>query len=597
MTVLATAFLSGWGIGAGIFLVAAAGALTLRGLARTLGTIAGLSLAAVCGAVAIVVTVLAPPPVIQLAEPPVPGSAAELTVRGAELLAEAESLVNRGNNDGADEALNRALELFRSRNDVVGQGHVYLGLGRVAHVNGQGDTGRAHYAQALEMYRQAGSLADEARVLVSMGDLEMDTFQWDAAVTYFREGRRIWEIVPSPKSDPHVLLSLESVVLMPEGEEAAWAVLDQASLIFDNLGDIDGLGDVTMLRANLHATLDDDHAALSDYIRATFLYQTAGNREREALASVKAAEFEVLEGHNIEAAVMLERAESIFSDVSNPIGEALAEVARGDLARLLGSMAAARVRYATAAEAFRIHGHPAEVTALLKLGQVEAHAGNAEDAWLALEAAARLSAAVGALREGAIAQLALGGLATIAGDYDAAQTHGERAERLAGHAGEALFEGRALLHLAELAATAGQMDTALAGYDADDRKVLEAQVPMDAVLTALGRAGLVETGSEAQTAHAHALYREASAVYSAFTEPVAEANRYLGLPPVHRIDLVTTLGSDQDIGGDNPDPVAIDRFAAEREENLAAYPDHNLEARTFLAEVEAKISSGLSAVN
>ena len=138
--------------------------------------------------------------------------------------------------------------------------------GRLAHVNGQGDTARAHYAQARELYRQAGSLADEARVLVSMGDLEMDTFQWDAAVTYFREGRRIWEVVPSPKSDPHVLLSLESVVLMPEGEEAAWAVLDQASLIFDDLGDMDGLGDVTMLRANLHAALGDGHAALSDYI-------------------------------------------------------------------------------------------------------------------------------------------------------------------------------------------------------------------------------------------------------------------------------------------------------------------------------------------
>ena len=53
MTGLASAFLSVWGIGAGIFLVAAAGALTIRGLARTLGTIAGLSLAAVCGAVAI----------------------------------------------------------------------------------------------------------------------------------------------------------------------------------------------------------------------------------------------------------------------------------------------------------------------------------------------------------------------------------------------------------------------------------------------------------------------------------------------------------------------------------------------------------------
>ena len=66
-----------------------------------------------------------------------------------------------------------------------------------------------------------------------------------------------------------------------------------------------------------------------------------------------------------------------------------------------------------------------------------------------------------------------------------------------------------------------------------------------------------------------------------------EANRYLGLPAVGRIDLVSTLDANYDVNGDFPDLPAIAQFEAAREANLAAHPDQNLEGRSFLAEAIA----------
>ena len=573
---IAQAALSGWGIAAGAFLALAAGSFALRGRGRLLGVLAGLSLASVLGALAIIATVQTPAPVIGLAGPPAPG---------AELIAEAERRLSIGDDRGAVESFNRALETFRGRGDLAGQGRAVLGLGRVEHFSGQGDAARAQYARALSLFQRGGSAAGEARVLVALGDLEMDTFQWDAAARYFREARQVWAIVPGPKSDPHVLLSLETVVSMPEGEEAAWAVLDQSALIFDVLGDVDGLGDVAMLRAALYATLGETHAALSDYRKATLQYREAGNRGREAVAAVRAAELEVLEGHNVEAVTLLDRADSSFADVEDPIGPALALAVRGDLARLLGDMAAASAQYAAAAEALRRHGHPAEAKALLNQGQVDLYLGNVASALPALEAAARLYAAAAQPRGEATAYLALGRLATASNDPDVAREHWISAVDLARRAGHALGAGRALLQLAELAASVGDAGAAQAAYDEAESKFAEAQTPMGAVLTALGRGDLARASSEA--AAAAEAYLEAAAAFAAFAQPVAEANRYLGLPPVHRIDLVSEL--EDELGADEPDLQAIARLAAAREANLAAYPDHNLEGRSFLAEVEARI--------
>ena len=520
-----------------------------------------------------------------------PGPAGPVIPRpGGELIDEGRQLLNRGEDRAAVEALNLALELFRAGDDMAGQAHAHLGLGRAEHFTGQAAAAREHYARAVALYREAGSLADQARALMAMGDLEMDTFQWQAAADFFREGRRVWALTPEPRTDAHVLLKLETVAAMPEGEDAARAVLDQAALIFDNIGDADGVGDVLMHRGGLQKTLGDVHGALSEYTMASIQYRAAGNPTREALASVRAAEFEVLEGHNAEAAMRLDRADTIFALLADPIGQAMADTVRGNLARLLGDFSSARGFYGAAADLFGDANHAGQTNALLKLGQIEAQMGNPAAARAALEAALEIHDEGGDPGGNSAAHLFLGRLAAEAGDLAIARQNFLAAAELAGQAGNALGQARAQLELAALSALEGDRVAAQRHYDQAEEQFAAAQVLMGAVLVEIGRAGLAQVSADAGAA-----YRRAEGALAALDDPVAEANRFLGLPPISRIFLVDEL--DEELGGDEPDLGAAARLTAAREANLAAFPAHNLEGRRLVADTLARIAAGLAAAN
>ena len=556
---------------------------------RVVAAVVGLALVAVAGTVVLIVAGGEAPsdgpelgPVTAGPDAPRPGGV---------LIDEGRQLLNRGGNRAAVEVLNQALELFRAGDDLAGQANAHLGLGRAEHYTGQAAAARDHYARAVALYREAGSLADQARALMAMGDLEMDTFQWEAAADFFREGRRVWASTPEPKLDSHVLLKMESVAAMPEGEDAAWAVLDQAALIFENIGDAEGLGDVFVHRGDLQNQLGDVHAALSEYIMASIQYRAAGNPAREALASVRAAEFEVLEGHNAEAAMRLDRAYTIFALLADPVGQAMADTVRGNLARLLGDFSSARGFYRAAASLFGDANLPGHAKALLKLGQIEAQMGNAPAAQAALEAALEIHADGGDPGGESATHLFLGRLAAAAGDLAIARQNFLAAAELAGQAGETLGQARAHLELAALSTLKGDRVAARRDYDRAQERFATARVPMGAVLVDIGRADLAQEVS----ADAAAAYRGAEAALAALDDPVAEANRFLGLPPVSRIFLVDEL--DEELGGDDPDLGAAARLTAAREANLAAYPDHNLEGRQLVADTLARIAAGLAAAN
>lgn len=555
---------------------------------RFVAAVVGLSLVAVAGTVVLMATdkdappggpALAPGPAGPIVPPP-----------GGELIDEGRQLLNRGENRAAVEALNQALELFRAGDDMAGQAHAHLGLGRAEHFTGQAAAARDHYARAVALYREAGSPADHARALMAMGDLEMDTFQWEAAAEFFREGRRVWALTPEPKFDFHVLLKLESVAAMPEGEDAARAVLDQAALIFENIGDADGVGDVFMHRGDLQQNLGDVHGALSEYTMASIQYRAAGNPTREALASVRAAEFEVLEGHNAEAAMRLDQADTIFAVLADTIGQAMADTVRGNLARLLGDFSSARGFYGAAASLFGDANLPGHANALLKLGQIEAQMGNAPAAQAALEAALEIHDEGGDPGGKSATHLFLGRMAAVAGDLAIARQNFLAAADLAGQAGDTLGQARAHLELAALSATEGDRVAAQRYYDGAQERFAAAQVLMGAVLVDIGRADLAQVSPAASAA-----YRRAEGALAALNDPVAEANRFLGLPPVSRIFLVDEL--DEELGGDEPDLGAAARLTAAREANLAAYPDHNLEGRQLVADSLMRIAAGLAAAN
>lgn len=501
---------------------------------------------------------------------------------GAALIAEAEALTNRGDTREAAQSYAKALAIFRAQQDLVGEASVAFGLGRIEHFMGQSDTARAKYSQALELYSKAGDALGQSRVLVAMGDLEKDTFHWNEAVEYYRQAREAWAAAPEPKADPHVLLRMAAAPAMPGGERQAWSDLEQALLIYETIGDDKGLGDVQMLFGVLNWNLGDVRVARQHFAEALALFRESAGPTDQANATLEMARSDLYLGFNLNSVELIAQALALFTQAENQEGIAKAGVVQGDIERLQGRMAAARDRYAAAAVALEILGHIDQPAALQKLAQVEIILGDWEAARVTLEAAIGLYQTVSDIGGEAAATLELGGLRGFADLI-------ERAIGLFEGVGDSGGEGRAHLELAGVGAEQDP-EAARSAYATAARLFEKAALPIGQVLAELGLADLESKSENDEVARTH--FGRAQEILAAMEDPLAEANRFLGLPPVSTLFAARGLADHQyNDGVAAAGPLEIAEAEANERANLAQFPDHNSEGRAVLTSVGLRLSA------
>ena len=539
-----------------------------------------------------------PPTVAGAAGPAVEAQPRADNAAARALMAEAESLLNRGDDEAALQQYARALSLYERSRDLVGQGSVSLGLAKAAHVTGQSDRARARYDEAVALFRQAGSAVNEARALVARADLEKDTFNWADADRYYREARAVWATVPEPKSDHHVLFRMEDAPQMPEGEAAAREVLKQATLIFGRLDDLELLGDVSSLLAALNWNVGLRGFSRTDYGIAEELYRRAGVPLKEGGAALEGARIDILFGQNIQARRALDLAIDLFAGAADDAGTALARLAEGDLERLQGRMPEARAAYAAALGPLRAADHPEAATVLLKLGQVDAYLGATEQARAELEEALDRYRSQPSVAGEAAAALELGALVmNVSGHALAPALFDTAAERFA-ESGNTTGAGRARLGAAGHALAQGNTDVALALYLQGAARFDEADLALGRALAALGRGDAARAAGD--SAAATNAYRDAIVSFRETSSPIIEANRILGLPEVASLYVPIEAPDDvefpdMDLASGPPEFLAAVQ-AEQTEKNLAQFPENNAEARALVAEVEARIRIAASYV-
>ncbi len=572
-----------WGLaGLASLALAIAAAVVLRGRLRLLTGAAAVLAGALLLAVASVAPERGGDVAVRPAVLPEPGANAEPDAEAQELMAAAERVLNRGNADAAAEMFARAGAIYRRQGNVLGEAGVFFGLGQMGHVTGQSDDARGHYDEALALYRRAGDLRSEAVVLAARGDLEKDTFNWSEAQQFYAQARGVWAQAREPKSDPHVVLRMADAPQLPEGEEAARAVLQQAALIFEQIGDLEAHGDALSLSGTLNWNLGLAGDAYADHIAAEALYRRAGALAKAAESALWQARSSIRVGYNASAGVALARADELFAGLDDGLATARAELTRGDLERLQGRMVEALAAYAAAARVLRSQGHPETAAAFLNLGQLEAYLGHADAARAAQEEAADLSRAAGLVATEAAASLERGAFAD--GDARAAEALVGAALELFRAVGDARGEGRALLEQATRHAAGGRGDSAREAYRESAARFEAAAVPFGHLLAALGLADLEWAAGNA-TVSADA-YRAADGILWAITDPVAEANWLLGLPPVGSLFVASATEFHAD-PFEVPDPLPPAEALAQ---NLLRFPDHNAEARALVAATLARLS-------
>lgn len=292
----------------------------------------------------------------------------------------------------------------------------------------------------------------------------------------------------------------------------------------------------------------------------------AAHMRREADATLTAAREALAWGFNGEARTELDQAEAMFRRIGARDGLAHAQLARGDLERLQGRLMEARTRYAAAAQQLGALD-PAQAAAYLRLGQTEMALGDVASARRAL---AQANALYGRREDSlgqAHAKLADGILARQgAALSEASSLLHEAAELFLGRS-DLLGQARATLELAQLSQMLVQ------AIEADERADLASSLFRRAnVLFGVALAHLVKADNLVDKEHAEAAENElnaAAAILASLPEPIAAAAHFLGLPAVETLRVR---------GG-----------TEELDANIAAFPDYQIEARTLLNDIAARI--------
>ena len=373
MSQLSAAAASPFGIAAFIFL--ALGVAGLFGLvgkgARVSLAVAGIGSFVILFVVAVLFPVPAPVDTAQITgeQPPTPEirQPGEVQVqvpapeepraprdirRARELLAEAQEHNNLGRTAQAREAFADAEDRFREADDLDGVGAVAMGLGNLEASLGQSDAARDAYARARDFFRRSGNELSEALVLAALGDLEKTTLQFGAARTAYAEARQVFADIRGGDGGGHILLELDALAAMPDGEEAARRALDEAHLLYQQIEDPKGLGLVARVTADLERALGNVGQAYIQYRDAIVLMELADDREQLADAWLRLGNMELSQGFHNTAGDALRRSLALYQSMGAYDGIAKGQMSLGHLQRLLGAYEESLLRYAAALDAY-----------------------------------------------------------------------------------------------------------------------------------------------------------------------------------------------------------------------------------------------------
>ncbi len=570
----------------------------MRGQVRTFLAAIGLGLGIILAAVALITTTPqgnVGPEALAGLEVDIPDTDRELAEA---FVIRAEQELNRGDARSALDSYGRARSQYRKMGDILGEAQVAFGLGRMEHFTGQSDKARANYSEAVSLYEQGGSAQGQAQVLAALGDLEKDTFNWDAARQHYRNARIQWGRAPGPKSDPHVLLGIDDLAAMPNGETEARDHLEQAQKLYFVVDDNIGKGDITSILGDLEMNLGNYAAARSKFADARAIYRGTDARTQEAQANLSLAIADLQAGFNQDVEMALDFATILFADAGEAAGTPRVAIVRGRLEMMVGQWEAARDLFAQAATDLNALSHKEEAAAILGVGDAEFALGNTEAAIAAFSAANDLYRRFGFAEGEAKALL---GLAILAADQDQTRTATEallRAGILFSEAKKTLGAARTLATFASVLSRTDDVEGALQMFREAIPMFERESAPTGKILATLGTGDLSrQIGRDADAATA---YRQANDWFAEMELPVAEANRYLGLPAVETISI-RFLGDGEDpydmAPAVEPEPGTVIDYDLLDEENLAKFPNQNAQARALVADLEARLTEAMAFVD
>jgi predicted ATPase/transcriptional regulator with XRE-family HTH domain len=217
------------------------------------------------------------------------------------------NLQAQGNFAQANEALERAANLYRREGYLLAEGFVRDAMGNVAKGQGSLAAARRHYEHALRIYDEAGDDARAAMTRKHLGDIDAATGQFDRALAHFQN-----MLAQDAGRDPRNLANTldDYARLLGRLGQYAQATHDaeEAVALNQRIGYRVGVIDALCTLGWVHGQRGDAASALASYREAAALIDASGARTYANMADLGMGEALADLGRMEEAREWLQRA-------------------------------------------------------------------------------------------------------------------------------------------------------------------------------------------------------------------------------------------------------------------------------------------------
>jgi tetratricopeptide (TPR) repeat protein len=248
----------------------------------------------------------------------------------------------RSNLSDAEDALDRALLLFRQAKNVIGEADCIRHKGDIAVLRSEFALGQEAYEQALELDRGVNNLHGEADSLRGLGDIAHYRADEDAAQGAYQRALPLFRQVGDVLGEANCVAALARVALALSDDAGAEQNFLLALTLYRGIGEalgeancILGLGTVASRRADLSA-------AQAGYEAALPLFREIGDVIGEANCACGLAEVALARSDPDASWDAYERAQQLYRKLGSVRGEGGCLLGFGDVARHRGDAGEAR---------------------------------------------------------------------------------------------------------------------------------------------------------------------------------------------------------------------------------------------------------------
>jgi Nif-specific regulatory protein len=223
----------------------------------------------------------------------------------------------------------RALDLFHSRNDELGEARARKTLGVALSRKGDLDAAQQHYEQALQALEGLESPAEVAGVLNNLGLLQSFRGDGDGAIDYLTRSLELRRSIGDAAGQVGPLLNLGFVRAQQGDHQGALETFDECIALTKDVGDLQNRGNALMHRAESLRSLGILDGAQSSWEEALRIHRETDDLARELHCYDRLGD---LHRSLVQPAVAAEhhrRALELARELGDPVQEAFALASLG----------------------------------------------------------------------------------------------------------------------------------------------------------------------------------------------------------------------------------------------------------------------------